>query len=252
MPRPVYFLSDLHLGASYIPDPRAHERRVVKWLETVGAGASRIYLLGDVLDYWFEYSQVVPKGYIRFFGALAKLADSGVEIVWFKGNHDIWLFSYLQREIGVKVVDGNVEEEIYGRRFFMAHGDGIPPLGFKFKALRWLFRNRLCQRLFSAVPSAWTVPFAHGWSSSSRGAAAKCIENDRFDPTTDNLLLFARRYLESGHDVDYFIFGHKHLLVDYPVGEHSRLIILGDWISRNSYARWDGSKFTIHVFDSGD
>ena len=93
--RNTYFLSDMHLGASYIADPRAHENRVVSFLRSIENDARAVYLLGDVLDYWFEYRSVVPRGYVRFFGQLARMADAGIEIVWFTGNHDIWLFDYV-------------------------------------------------------------------------------------------------------------------------------------------------------------
>ena len=105
----TYFLSDLHLGARYIAEPREHEMRVVRWLDSIKHNAKRIFLLGDILDYWYEYRYVVPRGHVRFLGKLAELADSGVEITWMTGNHDIWLFDYLSSELGIKVVDGPVK-----------------------------------------------------------------------------------------------------------------------------------------------
>ena len=210
-------------------------------------------MLGDVLDYWYEYREVVPKGYVRFFGELARLCDSGVEITWFKGNHDIWIFGYLQSELGVKVVDGTIVEQIDGRRFLMDHGDGIPPLKPTFKLIRGVFRNPACQKLFSGIHPRWTIPFAHGWSASSRGAHTAAPVNDLLDPSTDNLIAYARQYLATHQDtpVDYFIFGHKHLLVDYPIGDSdSRLIILGDWITRYSYATWDGENLELRLFNT--
>lgn len=122
---PVYFISDLHLGASYIPDPKAHERRAAAFVESLIGRASELIMLGDVLDYWYEYRNVAPRGYLRFFGALARLADSGVKITWFIGNHDIWLFDYLRDEIGLEVVDGVLVREILGKRFLLTHGDGV-------------------------------------------------------------------------------------------------------------------------------
>ncbi|MFG6381907.1 MAG: metallophosphoesterase, partial [Muribaculum sp.] len=97
----TYFISDMHLGATYLKNPLEYEKRVVEWLMTVKDEAKAIYMLGDVLDYWYEYRTVVPRGFVRFFGALATLADEGVKIYWFIGNHDIWLFDYLRDEIGL-------------------------------------------------------------------------------------------------------------------------------------------------------
>ncbi len=102
----TFFISDLHLGASYLDEPKSYERRVVRFLNSIADEADELYLLGDILDYWYEYRTVVPRGYIRFFGALSALADKGVKITWFIGNHDIWLFDYLAQEIGLRVVDG--------------------------------------------------------------------------------------------------------------------------------------------------
>ena len=164
----AYFLSDLHLGAPYFPDSRKAELRVVDFLDSIKDDAHTIYLLGDILDYWYEYRYVVPRGFVRFFGKLAELADSGVRIVWFIGNHDIWIFDYLPSELGIEVVDGALVEEIDGHFFYMTHGDGIGRLKPSFKVLRQLFRSRWCQKAFAAIHPRWTVPFAYGWSRHSR------------------------------------------------------------------------------------
>ena len=94
----VYFLSDAHLGSRVIKDPRAHEKKLVAWLDMVKADAEAIYLLGDIFDFWYEYKTVVPKGFVRFLGKLAELTDAGVEIHFLIGNHDIWTFGYLEKE----------------------------------------------------------------------------------------------------------------------------------------------------------
>ena len=150
----AYFLSDLHLGAPYFPDSRKAEFESGRFSRLDKDDAHTIYLLGDILDYWYEYRYVVPRGFVRFFGKLAELADSGVRIVWFIGNHDIWIFDYLPSELGIEVVDGALVEEIDGHFFYMTHGDGIGRLKPSFKVLRQLFRSRWCQKAFRGDPSA--------------------------------------------------------------------------------------------------
>ena len=140
----VYFLSDLHLGANYIADPKAHESRVVRFLESIAHDAKALYLLGDVLDYWYEYRHVVPRGYVRFFGALAQLADAGVEIVWFTGNHDVWLFDYLRDEIGLNVVKKALSVNIMGKNFLLSHGDNVGHQPRMYRFTRWCFYNKVC------------------------------------------------------------------------------------------------------------
>ena len=116
----VYFISDMHLGASTLESPRETEKRVVRWLDSVKDTASAIYMLGDVLDYWYEYRSVVPRGYVRFFGKIAELTDSGVEVHWLIGNHDIWIFDYLPsssmvgKPVGVDIMEQKMTLPLLG------------------------------------------------------------------------------------------------------------------------------------------
>ena len=242
--RKVYFFSDAHLGATYIADAREHEMRLVNWLMSIKDDASEIYMLGDVLDYWYEYRTVVPRGYIRFFGALASLADSGIKIYWFIGNHDIWLFDYLRDEIGLTVIDGYIEKEILGKRFFLSHGDGIGKLKPSFRLMRAIFRNKFCQKLYASIHPRWTIPFAHGWSSSSRDFA-NYVPLENVDAAQEPLVQWAEQYSLSHPEIDYFIFGHRHVLLRHEMKSSGEVIILGDWIRQFSYACFDGQKMEI-------
>lgn len=243
----AYFLSDLHLGAPYFPDSKEAEKRVVSFLDSIKEDADAIYLLGDILDYWYEYRYVVPRGFVRFFGKLAELADRGIKIVWFIGNHDIWIFDYLPSELGIEVVDGIREECIDGHYFVLTHGDGIGKLKTSFRVLRKLFRSRLCQKAFSAIHPRWTVPFAYNWSRHSRKIEGPSLE----DATRmmQNITTFSKEYLETHPEVNYFIYGHLHLLKDIPLTKTCRMLVLGEWITTFSYAVWDGSDVTLHKYD---
>ena len=238
----TYFLSDFHLGAKYIDNPRKQEQRIVSFLESIRNDAKEIYLLGDILDYWFEYRYVVPKGYVRFFGKIAELADSGIKIYWFIGNHDIWIFDYLPSELGVEIVDGSQIKQIDGKTFFIAHGDGLGDESRSFRMLRAFFRNRFCQRLYAGIHPRWTVPFALNWSRSNRVNG-----EDRPFGCDEPLQRFVTNYKED-QNIDYFVFGHRHVAVDKSIGNNSRLIILGDWIKLYSYAVYDGNDLRLQFF----
>ncbi len=238
----TYFISDLHLGASYITDPRRHEREICRWLRSIEPTAKALYLLGDVLDYWYEYRTVVPRGFTRFFGTLASLADSGVEITWLKGNHDIWIFDYLPSEIGITVADGLITRTIDGKTFVMEHGDGVGEMRPVYRWMRSLFRNRVAQFLFSAIHPRWTVGFAHRWSSHSRKHG--CRVPDSLDDN-DKLTLFSKEYLSSHPEVDFFVFGHRHVKSDIKIGPHTRMVVLGDAFRLMTYGVWDGADFSL-------
>lgn len=252
----AYFLSDMHLGAAYYPDSREREQRVVAFLDSIKNDASEIYLLGDVLDYWFEYKYVVPRGFVRFFGKLAELSDAGVKITWLIGNHDIWIFDYIPNELGVKVVDGTYVTNVLGEtRMLMAHGDGVWQDSRKFKILRSLFRNRICQRLFSAIHPRWTVAFANAWSRHSRlsalGSATgvrpefaeACKKRAQFH--IDHLQTFSEEYALEHPECKYYLFGHVHEVADRQLPNGSRMLVLGDWIERFTYAVFDGTSMQL-------
>lgn len=240
----TYFISDLHLGAGYIADPVGHERALAEWLRSIRDDARCLYMLGDVMDYWFEYRSVVPRGHLRFLGALAELADSGTEVIWAKGNHDIWLFDYLRDEIGLKVVDGVIDTVIDGKRFVMEHGDGVGESRRSYRLMRRLFRNRFAQWLYAGIHPRWTVGFALAWSKHSRLHGRQATGTGRLEDD-DRLVRFAEEFVGSNGHVDYFVFGHRHVPVDMKTASGSRLIVLGECFRTMSYGEWNGSFFEL-------
>lgn len=236
----TYFLSDFHLGASYFENPLEVERKVVGFLDSIKESAKTIYLLGDILDYWYEYRYVVPKGFVRFFGKLAELSDMGIKIYWFIGNHDIWIFDYLPNELGVEVVQKECICTIDGKKFFLAHGDGVGNRKWTFRALRWIFHNKTCQKLYSSIHPRWTIPFAKDWSKSSR---AKDSYPEYLGEDKEYLEQFAKSY--SDKSIDFFVFGHRHIMLDKQINDKSRIVILGDWIHFCSYAVFDGKEIQL-------
>ena len=238
----IYFLSDAHLGSKSHPDSRETERRLCRWLESVRQDARAIYLLGDIFDYWFEYRHVVPKGYTRLLGKLSELTDSGVEIHFFIGNHDIWLTDYLSVECGLILHFEPLVTEFDGKHFFLAHGDGLGDDSRSFHLLRKIFHSRFLRLCFSAVHPRLTIPLAHAWSNRSRlyGGVQEYLGEE-----SEHLILFSKEKLNENPDIDYFIFGHRHILLDLPIGEKSKVVILGDWITYFSFAEFDGEHLTL-------
>ncbi len=95
-----YFVSDIHLGAGSTEESRAREHRFIDWLDAIAPDAVALYLVGDIFDFWYEYNQVVPKGFVRVLARLAQLTQSGVRVVFVAGNHDMWVGEYLRDECG--------------------------------------------------------------------------------------------------------------------------------------------------------
>lgn len=246
----TYFISDLHLGASYL-DTRQSEQKVIDWLNSIKSSAKRLIFLGDILDYWYEYRHVVPRGYIRFFGKLAELSDSGIEIHWFTGNHDIWIFDYLPAELGITLHRTNEVLDIDGHSFFLSHGDEVGERKWSFRFIQWLFRNKVAQWCYSWIHPDLTMILAHKWSSSSRKKnnqkGEKHFRGEKHEP----LVRFAKEYIKN-NNVEYLIFGHRHILLDLMLTRNNRMVILGDWIKHFSYASFDGENLWIDLFEPED
>lgn len=249
----IYFASDAHLGARSHADPRAAEKKLVRWLDTIRHDAAAVYFLGDMFDYWYEYKYVVPKGFVRFLGKVAELADAGIEIHFFIGNHDIWMFDYLPRETGAVVHREPLTVDLLGKRFFLAHGDEVDDRSLTFRFLRALFRNRFCQRLYASVHPRWTMGFAHGWSFRSRQAGLRQqeAEENYADTEAGYLIDFAENYLKTHPDIHFFLFGHRHILFDRALTPGSRLLVAGDWMKLFSYLVWDGERLLAEQFEAG-
>lgn len=244
----IYFISDAHLGSQIVNEPRKHEQKLVQWLETIKHDAKVIYMVGDMFDFWFEYKTVVPKGFVRFLGKTAELIDSGIEVHFFTGNHDIWTFGYLEKEIGMIVHKTPMQLNLFGKKFFIAHGDGLQMEGdTKFLLLRKVFHSSFAQKLFGYIPPRIGQSFGYSWSRNNRTKTIKVYKNKYEGEENEYLVRFAKDYIQKA-DIDFFIFGHRHIDLDLELKNGSRVVILGDFINIFSYAKYDGDNFSLEYF----
>ena len=245
----IYFASDLHLGMQPADDSLRREKLFVEWMEEIRSDARELWLLGDVFDYWFEYKKVVPRGFTRFLGTLASLSDDGVEIHLLPGNHDIWVFDYLTTEIKMQVHRKSLRREWNKHKFYLGHGDGLHPGDLGYKMLQGIFKNRMVQWFYARIHPNGSMAFAQWWSKKSRkkhGALGSFmgVENE-------HQLQFARKELEKHPDIEYFVFGHRHIPYDIHIDNNSRVICLGDWIGNFTYGIFDGQELRLELFLPG-
>jgi len=243
----TYFASDFHLGVNARLTSAERERQMVRWLDMVSKDAEAMYLVGDVFDFWFEYKTVVPKGYVRLLGKLAELRDGGLPIYYFTGNHDMWMFHYFEEELGIPTYREPIVREIHGKTFFIGHGDGLGPGDHGYKFLKKVFANPLCQWLFARLHPNFGIGLANFFSGKSRSLYP---EAPSFRGEMDEwLVTFANEKLDT-LAADYFIFGHRHLPIDYMLkNETSRYINLGEWLYGCSYAVFDGEEVEVRFFE---
>lgn len=239
----IYFVSDLHLGTPNYDASFTREKKFVGWLNEISEDAKALYLVGDIFDFWFDYKHVVPKGFVRVLGKLAELSDNGIEIHYFKGNHDMWLNGYFEKEIGCKIHgDGHLIEE-NGIKIYVAHGDGKGPKDYKYKFLKKVFRSPLCNWLFGWIHPNIGMGIAQYWSRRSRYGQGEKKETF-YGEDNEWLVQYVKRKKEE-IPANYFIFGHRHLPLDIDIDEKTKYINLGDWLHYFSYAKFDGKRMEL-------
>ena len=243
----IYFASDFHLGAPDEKTSLAREKKIVRWLEFVAQDAEAIYLVGDIFDFWFEYKHAIPKGFVRVQGKLAELSDKGINILFFTGNHDMWMFDYFTKEIGVKMHRDPIQIGRNGVKLYIGHRDGLGPGDYGYKFNKKVFASSICQWLFARLHPNFGIAVANFWSRRSRKVNGNTDEIF-LGEENEWLAIYAKEILIKEH-FDYFIFGHRHLPLDIQLNEKSRYINLGAWIKDCTYACFDGKQLTMERWE---
>lgn len=242
----VYFASDFHLGVPTPAASKAREQKIIRWLCECEKDASAIFLVGDLFDFWFEYGQTVPKGFTRFFGKLAELSDKGIELHIFTGNHDLWMFGYLEEELGAKVHYQPIDLTINNTSILVGHGDGLGPGDNGYKFLKKIFTNSFFQWCFKWIHPDIGIGLANFWSGRSRAQAVN--QEQKFLGEEEWLWIYSQEQELIKHR-DYYIFGHRHLPLDLEVGTNSKYINLGEWLTNYTYAVYQNGKIELKTFE---
>lgn len=241
----TYFASDFHLGVPSFEESRKRENRIISWLDSIQEDADCIYLVGDIFDFWFEYKRAIPKGYTRFFGKIAELTDNGIKVVFFTGNHDMWMFDYLEKELGVSIERDKIEVEINNKQFLIAHGDGLGPGDRGYKFIKAIFSSKICQWMFARLHPNFGIGLANFFSRKSRKHSVN--DNQFLGEDKEWIITYSKEKLAQKH-YDYFVYGHRHHPIVVNLSERSQYINLGEWISQNNYAVFDGEICELKTF----
>ena len=238
-----------------IPDHESsllREKKLVRWLDMVSKDADEIFLMGDLFDFWFEYKYVVPKGYVRLLGKLAEITDDGIPVHMFRGNHDIWAFNYLTNELNIKLYRNPILREFDGKKFFLAHGDGLGPGDNGYKFLKKVFEFKPNQWLFRWLHPDIGSRMGLYFSQKSRLANITKSKNNVEKVDIDNEMLFhyAHETLSKQPDINYFVFGHRHIPIQKNIADNSELIILGDWLNIFSYGVFEDGIMRLEYFEA--
>jgi UDP-2,3-diacylglucosamine hydrolase len=244
-----YFASDFHLGAPNYEKSLAREKQIVAWLNHIQPTAQEIFLVGDIFDFWFEYKHAIPKGFARLQGKLAELTDAGIPVHIFTGNHDMWIFDYLPKELGIQLHRHPIERQLGNKKFYIGHGDGLGPGDHSYKLLKKIFDNKFCQWCFARLHPNFGIGLANLSSRSSR-AKSGAADEKHLGEDKEWLAIYSKEILQKQH-FDYFIYGHRHLPLHIQLAENSSYINLGDWLKYFTYLEFDGDKAILKNWNEG-
>lgn len=245
----VFFVSDQHFGLDAGKSSAEREKIFTRWLDKIKPQTSALFLLGDLFDYWFEYQKAVPKGHIRILAKLAEFTDSGIPVYFFTGNHDMWMRDYFQKELNIPVFKNPRVFEIENKKFLLGHGDGLGPGDKNYKRLKKLFTNPLAQFLFRWLHPDLGIPLIKYFSQKNKMISG---EYDRVFHGEDKewLYLYSKEYLKKNPEIDYFIFGHRHLPLKMLLEDEKYYFNTGDWLQYFSYIQFDGKENQIKYWET--
>lgn len=243
----IYLASDFHLGAPSYEESLSREKKIVSWLNHIEDDALEIFLVGDVFDFWFEYKRAIPKGFVRLQGKIASLTDKGIPVHIFMGNHDMWIFDYLPKELGIELHDAPIQRTFFGKEYFIGHGDGLGPGDRGYKFLKKVLRNRFCQWCFARLHPNFGIWLAERTSKTSRVHTG--TSDEKFlGEEKEWLIHFCREELKKKH-YDYFVFGHRHLPLEFDLSKDSKYFNLGEWINYCTYLVVDQGGVSLKKWD---
>ncbi|WP_372794398.1 UDP-2,3-diacylglucosamine diphosphatase [Lutibacter sp.] len=242
----IYFASDQHFGAPTPEKSKIREQKFVNWLDSIKNDAEVIFLLGDLFDFWFEYKKVVPKGFVRVLGKLAELRDSGIQIHFFVGNHDLWMQDYFETELNIPTYHSPKEFTFNNKTFLIGHGDGLGPEDKGYKRMKKVFTNPISKWFYR-----WLHPDIGMRLAQYLSVKNKLISGEEdvkyLGEENEWLVQYCKKKLTEKH-YDFFLFGHRHLPLEIAISENSKYINTGDWISYFTYGEFDGVQMMLKSY----
>ena len=243
----VYFASDFHLGAPTYELSLLREKNIFRWMDSIQPKCEALYLVGDIFDFWYEYKYAVPKGFTRILGKIAAFTDAGIPVHVFTGNHDMWIFDYLPKELGIQLYRSPVVHVLQDKKMFIGHGDGLGPGDYNYKRLKKIFQSPVAQFLFGILHPTLGIGLADFLSKRSRAKSGHLDE--QFLGVENEWLVQYAKEQQAINPVDYYLFGHRHLPLNISITEKSTYYNIGDWIKYNTYGVLENGEFELYQWD---
>lgn len=225
----VVVAGDAHLG---VGDP-ADEGAFHDFLAAVPDIGTRLLLVGDLFDFWFEYRAVIPRRPFRTLTRLAALVERGVPVDFVAGNHDRWGGSFWSRDLGIPFHGDGADLALAGRKTCVVHGDGLSDFKLGARVLHRMLRSTVTTGIFGLLHPNLGFAIADRLSdllgeSNRSGAAA--------DAAAHAQERWARALLDRRPEIQLVILGHTHrcALLEHAPGRW--YLNAGQWMGDRHYA----------------
>ena len=245
MNTPVYFISDVHLRLTLNNDEKQRRKKFYKVLDKICKTGGTCFFVGDLFDFYFEYTDLIPKAFSDFYEKAVDMKKNNVKLYFLTGNHDYWYQDFLEKNIMDKIYTEDVILNINGKKFFVTHGDGILSWDHGYRILKKIIRSKIFIQLFSLIHPTISYKIAR---FISRSGYNDHHTKDFNKNVRTELKDFAKKKFDK--DFDYMISGHYHLGEIFNINE-GKLAVLGDWFNKPTYAMFDGNQlFLLNCTDN--
>lgn len=239
----VYFISDAHFGIA-LDGCDEREEHFFRLLDEISDSMSELYIIGDLFDFWIEYSCAIRPDYFNVLHRLRLLVEKGIAIHYLAGNHDFAIGSFLPDKLGIAIHHGHVSTIIQGKKVHLFHGDGLIKKDIGYRLLRKILRNKINQRFYKFLHPDIGVKIGTFFSGSSR----KYLRPRFLDSINNEYRDHANKYLENGNDIVFF--GHTHCgeMVKFPSGIYCNT---GAWLVHYNFASMIDGKIRLWSYAPG-
>ncbi len=239
----IFFISDVHLGAGSPTEERQKQKKLFDFFQFIRQPATRLFILGDLFDVWFEYRFAIPGEYFHVLKALSTLREAGVQIDFILGNHDFWVHNFFPRELDIKIYRKPLQIELQSKKIFMAHGHGLLKSSFGDRILKKIFENPLNIYWYRLLSPEIGIPLAKTISKWSR-------RNGFIEENPNKITLQYSELVESlnqNADFDAYIMGHSHVPVLKQL-KNTIYLNTGNWVKHFSYGQLENGTFSLNFW----
>jgi UDP-2,3-diacylglucosamine hydrolase len=236
-------VSDAHLGVA----PPAVEEVLLEFLQACPTLGDCLLVNGDLFDFWFTYSRVIPRQGFHVAAALARLRGR-MPIVMVGGNHDRWDSQFWERDVDIRFYPRRALFEIGGRTVLAIHGDGLTETRWQAKLIHNLIQHPATAAMYRLLHPELGFRLV---DLLSPALGDHSHDEATLDRAAARQREWAERVLGDQPSVGLVIMGHTHRAVIANLDQGRQYLNPGAWFDGFRYAIATASGAELRTFQQG-